>query len=211
MKKFKILCLVILGLTSTSTFAEQASDQLIASLKKIDTFQAQFNQKIRDANGENISNSKGKVVIRRPGQFYWKSQSPDPMLVIADGKFLWTYDIDLAQVTKQTQKDTIKNSPAALLAGKVSDLTTQFNIGTADKCDAKTDQCYTLSPKQKDATFSNILIGFAKDKLIEIKMHDTMGQEVHTLFSTIEMNKPVNMKLFSFQPPKGVDIIQSGT
>ena len=58
-----------------------------------------------------MSLTKGDMIIRRPGKFYWKSQSPDPILVVADGKHLWTYDIDLEQVTDENSKKRYKIHP----------------------------------------------------------------------------------------------------
>ncbi|MFI4938208.1 MAG: outer-membrane lipoprotein carrier protein LolA, partial [Candidatus Berkiellales bacterium] len=134
------------------------------------------------------------------------------ILVVADGKYLWTYDIDLSQVTKQDLKKSFRNSPAALLAGSVSRLTKDFTVTYAkDKqCDKGVDRCFLLEPKQKNATFADILIGFAQDQLIEIRMHDPLGQDIYTKFSAVKMNHRVNSQLFAFFPPRGVDVIQPG-
>ncbi len=193
-----------------AVWATPAGDQLVQSLQKITTFKANFVQNIRGAEGEKLSNSNGQVVISRPGKFYWKSQKPDQMLVVADGKFVWTYDIDLEQVTKQELKQALHNSPATLLAGDVSKLQDNFEIDFAKKCKAD-NTCYQLKPKQKDSAFSTIIIRFEQDKLNEVRMKDPLGQNVLTVFSNVEINQSINKKLFDFAPPKGVDVIQAGT
>ena len=200
---------ILIGV-STTLFAD-ASQDLFDALQKIETFKAHFVQKIHDANGEHVSKSQGEMMVRRPGKFYWKSQTPDPILVVADGQHLWTYDIDLSQVTKQDLNETLSNSPAAILAGSLESLKTNFEVLSANqsKC-PKSDACYLLKPKQKDAPFADIQIGFAKGKLTEVRMHDPLGQDVYTLFSKVLINEGVQDKNFNFTPPKGVDIIQSG-
>lgn len=187
-----------------------AGDQLVQSLQKITTFKANFAQTINGAEGEKLSKSNGQVVISRPGKFYWKSQKPNQMLVVADGKFVWTYDLDLEQVTKQDLNQALHNSPATLLAGDVSKLQANFDIDFAKKCKAN-HTCYQLKPKQKDSTFSTIVIRFEQDKLNEVRMKDPLGQNVQTAFSNVEVNQSINKKLFDFAPPKGVDVIQAGT
>lgn len=190
--------------------AATAAEQLMATLQHINTFKANFAQNIHSAEGDRLSNTKGQVVISRPGKFYWKGQKPDQILVVADGKFVWTYDVDLEQVTKQDLKQALMNSPATLLAGDASKLGETFEINYAKKCPAN-DTCYELKPKQKDSPFSTIIIRFTSDKLNEIRMRDPLGQNVRTVFSQVEVNQAINHKLFDFKPPKGVDVIQAGT
>ncbi|MBS0289519.1 MAG: outer membrane lipoprotein chaperone LolA [Proteobacteria bacterium] len=205
---------IFLVIFSSGVFATEGepADKLLQALQNINTFKAHFVQKIHDANGEHYAKSEGEIMVRRPGKFYWKSQAPDPILVVGDGKHLWTYDIDLSQVTKQTQNEALGNTPAALLAGSLSTLKENFKITQAKKTQCvKSEECYLLHPMQKDAAFADILIGFAKGKITEIKMHDSLGQNVYTLFTKVEINQTLNDSHFAFSPPKGVDIIHSGS
>lgn len=201
-----ILCLMF----STIVLADNSAAKLAESLKKIETFQGVFEQKINDANGEHVAKSHGNVIIRRPGKFYWKSQAPESVIVVGDGHNLWTYDVELAQVTKQNLKKALGSSPAALLAGSVVRLEQDFKIAFAKKNQCQhSDECYSLHPKQRDAAFANILIGFSKGKLTEIRMFDPLGQDVYTLFSQVKINDQVDNALFQFVPPKGVDVIRN--
>jgi len=204
----KLFYSVVLILFPAAVLAQDAAAKLSDALKKIATFQGHFEQKITDPNGEQVGKTQGNVVIKRPGKFYWKSQKPDPVIVVGDGKILWTYDIELEQVTKQNLKRALGNSPAALLAGSTSHLEQDFTVSLAtQKQCAHSDACYALAPKQKEAAFSKILIGFSKGKLIEIRMIDPLGQDVYTLFSKVQINAGVEENLFHFVPPKGVDVI----
>lgn len=204
--------LIAMNANAAEKAAEKnASDALIGLLEKIKTFKANFNQQIRDPQGVRISQTKGEMVIRRPGKFYWKSQSPDPILVVADGKHLWTYDIDLEQVTKQDLNKALQNSPATLLAGGLSHIKQDFNISYAKsgKCQKDIDQCFLLKSSQKDSPYGDIYIGFTKDSLQEVKMHDPLGQKIQTTFTNVKINPEVNDKIFAFVPPSGIDVIQA--
>lgn len=205
--KYKFLGLVLLA-SATTAYAEPMDD-LIELLKKADSFEAKFAQRIKTQTGEKISSTDGKVVIKRPNHFYWKSQKPDPVLVVADGKNLWTYDIDLEQATKQNLTKALKNSPATLLAGSLDKFKEDFTISYAKEgaCQKGKDKCFRLKPKQKDSPFKNVLIGFTKDNLVEIRMSDPLGQDVYTVFTDVKLNSPIKASLFNFVPPKGVDVI----
>ena len=81
--------------------AKEAIDELTHLLQDTHTFSAEFQQHIKDKKGTMVSESSGNVKISRPGKFYWKIEKPDSVLVVADGKVLWHYDMELEQVTKK--------------------------------------------------------------------------------------------------------------
>jgi outer membrane lipoprotein carrier protein len=189
----------------------KALNELTALLKKMNSFQADFSQKIKSSTGEKISDTHGKVVIKRPDRFYWKSVKPDPILVVADGNTLWTYDMDLEQVTKQSQSRAIKDSPASLLSGSLDKFEQDYDVAYAKQGACKNSQgkCFVLKPKQKESTFKNIYIGFTVDKLVEIRMSDPLGQNINTLFSNVALNRQdIDVTLFQFKPPKNIDVIE---
>lgn len=202
---------VAIGLLFIAPVAAQTpTESLQKSLNAVNTYEASFHQQIKDAHGAVVSNASGSVQISRPNQFYWKSEKPDPIIVIADGKHLWNYDVDLAQVTQQDLKPVMKNSPAGILAGDAAQLTDSFTVelGKAKQCHGKTDQCFVLKPKDSDAGYSQVVLGFQQGKLVEIKMQDGLGQDVQTQFTQVKINHPIEAKRFQFKPPKGVDIIR---
>lgn len=211
MRKCRVIFIVLfLWVTQSYAADNKAKDDLVELLKKMDTFQANFSQLIRSSTGEKISDTKGEVKIRRPNQFYWKSLRPDPVIVIADGKYLWTYDVDLAQATRQSLDKALKESPASLLAGSLDNFEKNFVVDFAKpgKCKKSNGQCFLLKSKQKDSTFRNIYIGFEADKLVEVRMSDPLGQNIYTLFSNVIVNRDnINSALFKFVPPKNVDVI----
>lgn len=204
-----IFILLFLWLSQSHAADGKAMNDLVALLKKMDNFQANFSQLIRSSTGEKISDTKGEMKIRRPNQFYWKSSHPDSILVIADGKYLWTYDIDLAQVTKQSLDKALKESPASLLAGSLDKFEQNFivNYAKSGMC-KKSAHCFLLKSKEKDSTFQNVYIGFENNELVEVRMSDPLGQNIYTSFSDVEINRNnINSALFNFVPPKNVDVI----
>lgn len=202
-------CFILLSLQCSLVFAQETQKAFIRLLDNISTFEAHFVQKVQDADGLSLAQSEGKLVIARPNKFYWSSQAPETVLIVADGKFLWTYDVDLAQVTKQDLRSAINNTPATLLAGTAQSWENYFKVTAAParQCRHLT-QCFLLQPTRQDAPFSEIFMGFSGEKLVEIRMRDALGQRVHTVFNKIVMNHKVRDKLFIFVPPKGVDVIQ---
>ena len=81
------------------------------------TFQGSFEQSLIDADGQVIENTTGMLEIQRPGQFRWSYIEPYEQWLVADGVNIWSYDVDLAQVTVKPQSVALANTPALLLSG----------------------------------------------------------------------------------------------
>lgn len=185
--------------------------EFISHIDKIKTYEAHFSQTIQDERGSLISKSEGDFVILRPGQFYWKSNSEDPVIIVADGTYLWTYDIALEQITQQDLRKTIAATPAEVLMGETTDILKSFEVKkiTQGSCNSENHHCFELLPKNEGELTQTVEMLFNGDKLYEISMRDALGQHVVTTFSKIRLNEKIQDRLFKFKPPKGVDVIQS--
>jgi outer membrane lipoprotein carrier protein len=62
----------------------------------------QISRKIRfNAKGVVQQHNEGVLKAQEPNRFYWKTAEPYPQEIVTDGKTLWVYDPDLAQVHYQ--------------------------------------------------------------------------------------------------------------
>lgn len=83
------------------------------------TFQANFSQTLLDKNFQVIRKASGSMMFERPGKFRWTYDQPYQQLIVGDGKQVWFYDQDLAQVTVHRLDQALGSTPAALLAGAI--------------------------------------------------------------------------------------------
>jgi chaperone LolA len=90
------------------------------------TLQGRFEQSLLAADGEVVERTRGTLEIQRPGQFRWAYTEPYEQILVADGLNIWSYDLDLAQVTVKPQHEALANTPAMLLSG-APDAMQQFN------------------------------------------------------------------------------------
>lgn len=202
--------LIVLMMIPFASMASPSTD-LIAQLKGIRTFEAHFKQVIKDQSNKKISSSEGTLQISKPGKFRWSSESPDKLLVVADGKVIWNYDIELEQIVKHSQSASLGQSPAALLAGEVVNLDKQYDVVNLlpNECGKGVDLCYKLTEMNNEGQFKTIKIGFKNKKLHNISMIDALDQSILTEFTHERVNEPLNKELFIFKPPKGVDVLES--
>jgi len=207
MKKYTHFYLTIVGFSLLAMFqlanAEEVSP-LDAFLDNLDTFQADFKQTLVNENGEELETVTGIVYMKTPGKFRWDYQDPYSQMIITDGSTLWLYDEDLEQVTIKDISGSIDNTPAAILSGE-KNINEHFVI--IDMGDIEGFNWIELTPKDIENQYSNIRLGFDKDKLGMMVLFDNLGQTTRIDFLNSIRNRKLESSLFTFEPPIDVDVI----
>ncbi len=203
MRKFKIAILVGLMLIPMLSNAD-GSASLKNFYEKTQALRADFHQIVSDKKGQKIQDVYGQMQLKRPNKFRWDYNKPFEQQIISDGKQVWLYDTELAQVTVRELSRALGASPAALLAGEDS-LDKNFKVVSAYRKD-KLDWV-SANPKDKDSGFDNISLGFKDDVLQEMIMLDSFGHLTKIVFTNLEANPVIDAKTFLFKPPKGVDVV----
>ncbi len=203
MRKFKIAILVGLMLIPMLSNAD-GSASLKNFYEKTQALRADFHQIVSDKKGQKIQDVYGQMQLKRPNKFRWDYNKPFEQQIISDGKQVWLYDTELAQVTVRELSKALGASPAALLAGEDS-LDKNFKVVSAYRKD-KLDWV-SANPKDKDSGFDNISLGFKDDVLQEMIMLDSFGHLTKIVFTNLEANPVIDAKTFLFKPPKGVDVV----
>lgn len=192
-------------------FAEEAKTRLENYLNDITTFEASFEQSlISESNGlQEIS--KGDFFLSRPGKFRWNYSQPYEQSIIADGKKIWIYDKDLAQVTVRKMDKILADSPALLLSNEV-EISEQFVVTKMpNSSDSKGQEWFMLKPKDQDKQYADIRLAFEKANLKVMELRDNFGQLTRIIFSDQKRNQKIDQKLFNFIPPAGVDVLDAGS
>ncbi len=168
------------------------------------TLKADFTQEIIDQQRNVQQQMRGRLVIQRPGKFRWNYQAPYEQEIVADGKKVWLYDVDLEQVTVKPQDQALAGSPASLLSTQ-SKLENEFKIRTVQRNDGL--QWFELTPKAKESGFEHILLGLKQKQLYRLEIRDGFGQQTDIQFDNVLINSAVAADTFAFTIPKGVDVI----
>src|SRR5262245_25886114 len=84
-----------------SCSAQSATAELQSIRNQLQSIQGHFNQRIYNSRGQIKQSSQGSMAIARPGKFRWEITSPVRQTFVTDGRNVWIYDKDLAQVTVQ--------------------------------------------------------------------------------------------------------------
>lgn len=193
---------------STASVSPNAATlaRLTQLLGNLQTMQANFSQVTVSANGERTRTS-GQMAIVRPGKFRWAVQKPNKQLFVADGQYLWIYDQDLAQVTKQKLQANKSGNPAALLSSSLTNLQQQFYVTQLKPYNQMI--AFQLKPKSGESMFKWVNLYFKNNQLASMSMLNNLDQTSTFNFSHVKFNNAVDLSLFRFKAPKGTDVIQN--
>lgn len=202
--KRHLASLALLLVAALQPAAAGGIDQLKAFLTETKTARANFVQVVVSRSGRKPQQSAGIMAFARPGKFRWSYEKPYQQLLVSDGVRLWTYDKDLEQVTIKKLGDALGSSPVALLAGN-GDLEQNFTLTEHGKVDGL--EIVDAVPRDKDSSFGRVRIGFADKVPRLMEVRDSFGQVTTLMFSSFERNPTLPPAMFTFVPPKGVDVI----
>ena len=179
-------------------------DQLHAFVRDTQTMRAAFTQVVSDAAGRQVAQASGEFVIARPGRFRWNVEKPYKQLLVGDGQRVWIYDEDLNQVVVRNNDRALGTTPAALLAGK-EEVERAFEWRSLPEAEGL--EWLGATPKDKDAAFSELRLGFDAHGLAALQVTDNFGQRTFIRLSKLERNPKLAAELFRFTPPAGADVV----
>jgi outer membrane lipoprotein carrier protein len=204
---------LLIGLLAVSAFAGDAA--LEALLKGVETrynkaktlqvlFHEEYTPPGRAKRAEN-----GTLVLRKPGKMRWDYDQPKGKLFVSDGKYLWLYTPleNRAEKMKLKESDDMR-APLAFLLGKL-DFQKEFrNLqGRSEGPDMR----ITAEPKTDNLPYSAVEFLVAPDQ--RIKVVRVTGFDHSVLEFRLDAEKvdpPLDAKLFQFQAPKGVQLVEAG-
>ena len=227
MRRALSLCVTLL-LTSIALYADetiQAAKLFERTYRGASTLSATFLETYSEG-GEVVRSEAGTAYFRKPGKMRWEYSSPDKDLFLVDGKTAWFYVPADHTVTRMPAKQSEDwRTPFALLAGeaKISRICSRV---TEDKSAQPQDHRLILltcqlhgeskkhSPAADEAlTPQNqpVLVQFELERdtgvLRKVVVHQRGSVTIEFHFANWEFNPPVSDKLFHFEVPMGVAIV----
>lgn len=173
-------------------------------VRDVETMSGRFEQSLVDANDRIVEQASGTFEIRRPGQLRWLYEEPYEQVLVADGLNVWSYDIDLAQVTVKPQADVLSSTPALLLGGSANVLDDFTYEGSFEE---RNIEWVRLVPKDPDSNFESVELGFDDATLTRMIFADNLDQTTLIAMFDVVLNEPIDPSRFRFEPPQGVDVV----
>ena len=111
----KVIWGLLMGMLCLPAWA--SAPEVEKALDSMTSYEAEFTQVVKEAQGFREEKSSGKVWVQRPGKFNWRyDKGPQKMDIVADGVNLWIYQPALAQVMVYALSEIDKDLPISWLA-----------------------------------------------------------------------------------------------
>jgi len=204
MVKIKLIFLVFIFFISIqNSNADNSKDPLQYFLTDLKSLEAKFVQILINENAEELERTEGILYLRPPNSFFWHYQKPYSQKIISNGNRLWIFDEDLEQVTIKNIDNKIEQTPAGIILGNesVKEHFVQTSMGTIEGYN-----WIELTPRDLDAQYQIIKMGFHEDKLGMMIIIDNLEQTTRIDFSDLKKNITLSSDTFNFNVPDNVDI-----
>jgi len=173
-------------------------------------FVAEFRQETEIKTLNRTIKASGKVYFKRPGKMLWRYDEPKGQYVLADGKDLYMYQPEQAQVIKTPLRSAFRSDvPLSFLLG-IGSLKRDFQYRL--KPAEKGVNVIQLTPKSELGQVGELLLGVdAKDSELQwVRIQDAVGNVTSVRFSSIQRGVGVKDSLFHAEIPKGAEVVELG-
>jgi len=185
---------------------------LEAFMRTAKTGRADFTQVVtaptREGEAPRTKKSEGTFEFQRPGRFRFVYRKPFAQTLVADGRTLWLYDVDLQQVTARDQAQALGSTPAALVASSADIKALEKDFTLVAEPDRDGMQWVLATPRTRDGQLQSVRVGLKGDQLAALDILDSFGQRSVLNFVNVQANAAVPAASFVFTPPAGVSVVK---
>jgi outer membrane lipoprotein carrier protein len=174
-------------------------------------------------SGKQVRAEAGVAYFGRPGRMRWEYRSPENNLYVIDGKWEWFYvPADHTATRIKAKESSDWRTPLALLAGKmkVSRICGRVRLDSLAppsrpgnsmlRCELRgnpQDSRGQNGPRASEEDQVLFEVDPANGELARIIVSDPGGVQVEFRFSNWRFDPRLDGKMFRFEPPKGVAIV----
>ncbi len=200
-------CLLCLPVGAAGAELSQILRGIESRYNRARTLEVLFEQSYR-GQGRAWKPEQGRLWLRKPGRMRWEYSQPPGKLFVTDGKFAYLYTPSSRQVERTPLKETEDlRAPLAFLLGRL-EFQRDFKrfLGRPEGPD------YWVAAEPKSDRLAYSQVEFLVTPRFEIRLLRVTGQDRSTMefrFWRERLNLPLEDKLFRFEPPPGVTLIES--
>ncbi len=184
--------------------ADRVAARVQAHYDGVDDLAASFVQRTRSvvfggaAAGE-ASEARGEVVFAKPGRMRWRYTSPEPSLVVSNGKLLWIYDPTADEAQELAVGEAFLSGTAIQFLLGEGELSESFEVG-ARGCGEAAVTLELLPREPASYEKLELVVSAETGALRETHIFDLFGNQTHVTFESLRTNTKPEAELFTFQP-----------
>ncbi len=155
--------------------------------------------------------AKGTMTVKRPGKMRWSYETPEPQLIVTDGKELWIYRPNDNQVMEGRAPTLFGNGKGAGFLSNMQELRRQFTV-TLEPPNRPGTYLLNLVPHTPTLDIHRIRVTVEAGTytVVEIVTVNAYGDKTSIHLTDIRFSNAIGDSLFTFSPPPGVQVMQLG-
>ena len=167
---------------------------------------------------ESTEISEGELSYKKPKRMYLKFYPPRNEVNVVDGKYVWVYHPSEKQVEKYEMIDSRQSSQGVSFfefgyGESVEAAKKDYTITLLDTKEDGKKQFYILDlqPKDPKAQYSDIRLWVEEGVWLpgRVELYESQGEVVNVIeLKNIKLNKGMSDKLFVFDVPRGVEVVE---
>lgn len=185
------IALIFLGISLKPAWAISGTEKFETYLNSLKTLSGEFVQ--TNSKGQRVT---GTIQISRPGKMRLDYSLPSTLLIVADGKWLVTYDKE----ADETSYVSLENTPAAFILRPYIQFSGDVAI-TSIIPKGNATEISLIRKEEPDAGYISLVFTNNPVALKEWSVVDGQGIKTRVVLSGVETNIPLSPNLFIIKSP----------
>jgi outer membrane lipoprotein carrier protein len=175
----------------------------------ISGFSAKFTQISTIKSMDIADTAEGELWVKPPGQMRWEYNSPDPQLIISDGKRLWVYRPEDNQVMLGKSPTFFGDGKGAGFLSDIRQIRNKFDI-SLEKQENPDSYRLKLVPQKNmmDLAVIYLIVEKSDFHITRIITRNVYEDETILDLHDIAFNPEFSSDLFTFIIPEKADVLQ---
>ena len=206
--------LFMAGTVQAAPTPVEIAERLQKQYEEAKSFSADFSQKTTLQLGDGRTRQgAGSVVIQRPGEMRWDYTSPDPQVIICDGKTITIYLEKSKQLMIGDAREYLQSDITYAFFTGTGDILKDFIVTAPEDGQIESDGSYriTLTPKKPHPHVAKLTVTVDQKTFLikELLIADHFGSLTRMTFSNLQLNRKYPDDFFHITPPPGTEIIKN--
>lgn len=201
--------LLVMLITSTSAFAQENATKILSKVRTtydaLESLSADFEKEYTWALAGETSSLSGKLYLKKGDRYRIETET---QTIVTDGKTVWTYSSEQAQVFVDNMEKSKENPlPRDLLVKYTSDFNAKYL--RSDKLGESECHVLLLTAREEDAFAQSVTVWVDKKTFVALQIEQRDLNDNITVYrlQNLVLNAKLEDQLFTFAVPQNTEVI----
>lgn len=207
-RTFTVVIALLMAMVNTGLADTEAVLDQVCQRYANQDFTAQFSQVSVLKAMDITDTATGNLMVSPPGNMRWIYETPDPQLIVTNGKTLWIHRPDEKQVMIGKPPTIFGEGKGAGFLADITELEKNFEVSLLDQLADEESVYLKLIPKKEHPDLAKVLVQLDRTTatIRTVTTYNAFGDETRIELENVQFGR-LNKELFTFEPPQGTDVV----